>query len=704
MIKENQKFNESVNENSALLVELREKLPQFFTSDKYDENGKLIEQGAFDFAKFSREMDKENISRELSSGYTMEWTGKQLAKKQAGERSETVIVPDVKHNERPENAKSENLFFTGDNLEVLRHLQTNYQNSVDFIYIDPPYNTGSDGFVYPDKFEYSDEKLKEEFSLNDDELKRLKSIQGRATHSAWLTFMYPRLYLAKKLLKDSGVIFVSIDDNEQANLKLLMDDIFGEGDFIGQFLWNKTSTPPSLSKDIRKKYEYIFSYQKSPARDWGFSSGLTDGGDAPLINGSNKEGVLTFNKEDVEFRFNGSFKSGKYDKVDLLNDIEVINGKSNQNFSLRGKFKWIQETLMSEVQNGTTFVIKTDKFSIRYQRAEKSLKTPSNIINREESNVGTNEEANQEIRNYFNNLEVFNTPKPVSLVKYLLSMNKNKDLVALDFFAGSATTADAVMQLNTEDGGNRKFIMVQLSEPTFFIKEKHKPKPTRAKGEIKLDFKKMQDLDNVSRSFDLNLEGIKYYYLEKKEAFDAGYMTIDEISRKRIELAGEKIKFENPLTTENLDTGFKHYRVVKPNIMTIDKIEEFDPEKELLFSDDMVSPFSSDSLNVAGNASGLDTILTTWLVADGYKFNEPVETLTFANATAHYVAKSTLYIIDSDWSQAATEKLLNQIGTHKLNVNQIFVYEYSLGFTRLTELKTNVKQLSEPNVKVEVRG
>lgn len=669
MIKENQKFNESVNENSALLVELREKLPQFFTSDKYDENGKLIEQGAFDFAKFSSEMDKENISRELSSGYTMEWTGKQLAKKQSGERSETVIVPDVKHNERPENAKSENLFFTGDNLEVLRHLQTNYQNSVDFIYIDPPYNTGSDGFVYPDKFEYSDEKLKEEFSLNDDELKRLKSIQGRATHSAWLTFMYPRLYLAKKLLKDSGVIFVSIDDNEQANLKLLMDDIFGEGDFIGQFLWNKTSTPPSLSKDIRKKYEYIFSYQKSPARDWGFSSGLTDGGDAPLINGSNKEGILTFNKEDVEFRFNGSFKSGKYDKVDLLNDIEVINGKSNQNFSLRGKFKWIQETLMSEVQNGTTFVIKTDKFSIRYQRAEKSLKTPSNIINREESNVGTNEEANQEIRNYFNNLEVFNTPKPVSLVKYLLSMNKNKDLVALDFFAGSATTADAVMQLNADDGGNRKYILAQLPEPTF--DEKNGTKEARKGSEA---------------------------------AFDAGYMTIDEISRKRIELAGEKIKFENPLTTENLDTGFMHYRVVKPNIMTIDKIEEFDPEKELLFSDDMVSPFSSDSLNVAGNASGLDTILTTWLVADGYKFNEPVQTLTFANATAHYVAKSTLYIIDSDWSQAATEELLNQIGAHQLNVNQIFVYEYSLGFTRLTELKTNVKQLSEPNVKVEVRG
>ena len=124
------------------------------------------------------------------------------------------------------------MFFTGDNLEVLRHLQQNYANSVDFIYIDPPYNTGSDGFVYPDKFEYSDDQLKDMFALNDDELKRLKSIQGKATHSAWLTFMYPRLYLAKKVLKDTGVIFVSIDDNEQANLKLLMDEVFGEVSFV----------------------------------------------------------------------------------------------------------------------------------------------------------------------------------------------------------------------------------------------------------------------------------------------------------------------------------------------------------------------------------------------------------------------------------------------------------------------------------------
>lgn len=672
MIKENQKFNESVNENSALLVELREKLPQFFTSDKYDENGKLIEQGAFDFAKFSREMDKENISRELSSGYTMEWTGKQLAKKQAGERSETVIVPDVKHNERPENAKSENLFFTGDNLEVLRHLQTNYQNSVDFIYIDPPYNTGSDGFVYPDKFEYSDEKLKEEFSLNDDELKRLKSIQGRATHSAWLTFMYPRLYLAKKLLKDSGVIFVSIDDNEQANLKLLMDDVFGEGQYVASAP-RKTGAGAAATRsesELRKLNDYIFIYSRNKIK---FKQKIVGEKTYPFEDEHGKYNLAQFQATGSDST--RTARPNMYYPIYVLKDGTLTTIRPDydcktifpsQVNGLDGRWMWRPETFEKDNKRFINYQNEKLTRKVYYDESQDQTKYQAEKAWFEKF---PNKNGTTWVNELMGQKGLFSNPKPVELIKFLLNLVDNKDIVCLDFFAGSSTTADAVMQLNAEDGGNRKFIMVQLPEPTFNEKD-----------------------------------GTKIARKGSEAAFNAGYMTIDEISRKRIELAGEKIKSENPLTTENLDMGFKHYRVVKPNIMTIDKIEEFDPEKELLFSDDMVSPFSSDSLNVAGNASGLDTILTTWLVADGYKFNEPVEMLTFANATAHYVGKSTLYIIDSDWSQAATEELLNQIGTHQLNVNQIFVYEYSLGFTRLTELKTNVKQLSEPNVKVEVRG
>ncbi|MDT2948211.1 site-specific DNA-methyltransferase [Lactococcus lactis] len=478
MIKENQKFNESVNENSALLVELREKLPQFFTSDKYDENGKLIEQGAFDFAKFSREMDKENISRELSSGYTMEWTGKQLAKKQAGERSETVIVPDVKHNERPENAKSENLFFTGDNLEVLRHLQTNYQNSVDFIYIDPPYNTGSDGFVYPDKFEYSDEKLKEEFSLNDDELKRLKSIQGRATHSAWLTFMYPRLYLAKKLLKDSGVIFVSIDDNEQANLKLLMDDIFGEGGFVSEFIWQK-KTGAHDAKGVATVTESILVYSKETNKKiWNkIFSQNTDAHDEARYNCSDEYET----------------ERGKY-YLDTL-DRGGLSYSDSMNYSItapdgtkifpngRMKFEndgwiwqWSKDRLEWGIKNGFIEIsrskTKNSGWTVRYKNYllvdhdgipfEKS--SPFQNIIQDVLNT----EGTIELKNLLGN-KIFTNPKPVALIEKFISYYAKDDITVLDFFAGSATTAEAIFRINSEGKGNgkRRFIMVQLPEPTF---------------------------------------------------------------------------------------------------------------------------------------------------------------------------------------------------------------------------------------------
>lgn len=199
MLRDNDRYNEQVKPNSAFLNELKEKLPEFFTKD-----------GSFDMDKFKTQLKDKNIN-ELSEGYQLDFIGKDYARRQAGEMPGTVIVPDKEQN-HGEGKESKNLFFTGDNLEVLRHLQNNYQNKIDVIYIDPPYNTGSDGFVYPDSFEYSDDKLKEMFGLSDDQVERLKSIQGKSSHSAWLTFMYPRLVLAKRILSKDGTFFMSIDD------------------------------------------------------------------------------------------------------------------------------------------------------------------------------------------------------------------------------------------------------------------------------------------------------------------------------------------------------------------------------------------------------------------------------------------------------------------------------------------------------------
>ena len=216
LLRDNDRYNEQVKPNSAFLNELKEKLPEFFTKD-----------GSFDMDKFKTQLKDKNIN-ELSEGYQLDFIGKDYARRQAGEMPGTVIVPDKEQN-HGEGKESKNLFFTGDNLEVLRHLQNNYQNKIDVIYIDPPYNTGSDGFVYPDSFEYSDDKLKEMFGISDDQVERLKSIQGKSSHSAWLTFMYPRLVLAKKLLSEKGIFFISIDNNEQSNLREVLIEIFGEG-------------------------------------------------------------------------------------------------------------------------------------------------------------------------------------------------------------------------------------------------------------------------------------------------------------------------------------------------------------------------------------------------------------------------------------------------------------------------------------------
>lgn len=667
MLQDNRKLNQSVSPDTAFLEELRSKLPEFFTVDKYDEAGELLEAGGFDLQKFTSMLQDRNI-QELTSGYKLDFIGKDYAKKQAGERPTTVILPDKEHNAKPENRDSHNLFLTGDNLEVLRHLQASYQNAVDVIYIDPPYNTGSDGFVYPDKFEYSDESLQAMFGLSEEELKRLKSIQGRASHSAWLTFMYPRLWLAKRLLKDAGVMFVSIDDNEQANLKLLMDEIFGEGQFVGQFKWNKTSTPPSLSPKMRTKYEYIICYERNK-NDRKYVGGFIEGGDAPLLNRGNTKRDILFAKESVQFNFDGFYSAGSYDRVELKTDIVIKNGKADKDFILSGEFKWTQDTVDKEVnQLGTTFIIKSNRFSIRFLREETGTKRPTDIIS-SENQVGTNETAKSELVELLGK-DVMSYPKPTSLIKYLINFFEDKAITVLDFFAGSATTADAVMQLNAEDGGKRRYIMVQLPEPTFAT----------------------------------NSDGTEVARSGSDTAHKAGFRSIDEISRKRIELASQKIQSKEELT--DFDGGFKHYRVVSPTQQTLDDLDAIDLSdsqqlsllEEVDFSD-MVTPFSATGLGYAGSARGEETILTTWLLADGYGFDAQTEQLNLAGYQATYVDRSRLYLISSGWTSEQTKALVNRLGNHELTLQTLVIYAYSFELESLRELELALNQLdSKPEL------
>lgn len=647
MIKENMIYNQSVKPNTEFLEQLREKLPEFFTVSKNDE------EATFDLEKFQRALKEQNIE-ELSSGYQLDFIGKNYAKKQAGERPTTVIVPDKEHNNKPENKDSKNLFFTGDNLEVLRHLQQNYANSVDFIYIDPPYNTGSDGFVYPDKFEYSDDQLKNMFGLNDDELKRMKSIQGKSTHSAWLTFMYPRLYLAKKLMKDTSVIFVSIDDNEQANLKLLMDEIFGEESFITNFVWEKKKKPSFLNNNLGTKFEYITVYSKNRMNSQPFSVDMTtEGKKYPFNNSGNGMKVLEFPSGSIKFTKlkDGMVKaqdmsSGNI-KTKLLNDFKIEDGTNTDNVLLEGEWRYSQQKLDEFVKNESLITISSIPFRPNLTMAGGEIKKMHNLLTVDQYQVATNEDASEEFTKLMGG-NYFDFTKPSRLIKLLLKsyLYNNPNGIILDFFAGSSTTADAVMQFNIDESASSRYIMVQLPEPTKF----------------------------------------------DSSAYKAGYTSIDQISRARIEKAAAKIQSENPLSAEAQDFGFKHFRVVEPTQETLDKIE-YDDDLQLDMFDDMITAFSSESLEVEGNAEGFDTILQTYLVSDNYKFDVPIEMLDFGGIQLPYVNNQRIYIITNDWTAANTKALVNAIGKNEISVQTIVVYGYTIAMESLRELEIALNQL-----------
>jgi len=509
MEKINKQTPDLTSKNIAKITEL---FPNVIT-EKEDENGRIVK--AVDFDLLRQELSKD-IVEGGDERYRLDWPGKRRSILKANTPINKTLVPDKESSVDFDNTK--NIYIEGDNFVVLKILQESYLNKIKMIYIDPPYNTGKD-FVYKDDFKKTKEEYEEDLGVEDEEGGRLfknTDTNGRF-HSDWLSMMYERLVIARDLLKDDGVIFISIDDNEVHNLRKICDEIFGEENFITILKWNKTSTPPSLSKKIRHKYEFILCYEKKN-NNIEYIGGTSEGGDMPLLNDGNSIDILKIPKEKIIFNFDGEYSPGKYDRVELINKIIIKNGLSNEDLILKGPFKWKQENTNNEINEGTTFIIKTEKFAIRYVRDGLRNKKPSDIISKTECGVGTNEDGNKEIGELFGE-NIMSFPKPSSLIKYLLKFVSFNDDIILDFFSGSATTAHSVMKLNAEDGGNRKFVMVQLPEKTD----------------------------------------------EDSEAYKAGYKTIPEIGRERIRRAGKKIVEENADKLKEretpLDIGFRAYKV-----------------------------------------------------------------------------------------------------------------------------------------------
>jgi adenine-specific DNA-methyltransferase len=421
-----------------------------------------------------------------------------------------------------------NLFIEGDNLDALKLLQETYLGKVKMIYIDPPYNTGND-FIYEDDFAETCDGFLKRSCQKDAQGNRLVAnteANGRF-HSDWLSMMYPRLKLARNIMHEQGIVFVSIDDVEQDNLKKICGEIFGHANFIAQFVWVKKKKGSHLSKTSRSMTEYVLCYAKNIMSVELFGEDAYLDKQQPLAKRTNAHKILRFGAGIVQTTLpDGQYEAGRRGEgssaLVFRSALNVQGGVVRSPVEVEGPFIWTQDKLDLEISRGTT-VFLSNRFGFNVLKADQDekIKRPSSLIDAR-VNVGTNEDAYREAMALFGTEGVMSYPKPVSLVHYLVNAVTyfDRSAMVLDFFAGSSTTAHAVMQLNAEDGGNRQFIMVQLPEACD----------------------------------------------PQSEAFKAGYPTIAEISKERIRRAGARIRQENPLMASQLDIGFRVLKVDSSNM------------------------------------------------------------------------------------------------------------------------------------------
>jgi adenine-specific DNA-methyltransferase len=357
-----------------------------------------------------------------------------------------VLKEDVSKGIENGRENPNHILIEGDNLNALTALTYTHEGKIDVIYIDPPYNTGNKDFVYNDSYVDSEDSYR---------------------HSKWLSFMDKRLRLARRLLSDKGVIFISIDENELGQLKILGDEVFNSNNFVGQWNWFKAATPPALSKKIKRNIEYILSWQKGGNNEVFRGVQKVSSSNDPFTKPQNSFKILTFPSQSITCKFeDGLYPAGVYgtDKFpnEMLDDLIVENGKNKNAVRFRNRFIWVQTTLDSNIFKGLNIEL-SRRLVLSYKRNEYSPEVPPNFI---DASVGvdTTENAGRHLAEIFDGIQPFDYPKPVSLIKYILNFPCHDDIAILDFFAGSGTTLHATMQLNAEDGGHRQCILVTNNE------------------------------------------------------------------------------------------------------------------------------------------------------------------------------------------------------------------------------------------------
>ena len=542
--------------------------PSCFTEAADSKTGKIKRVVNFDTL---RQLLGDDAVEDAVEAYEFNWVGKQEARAEVLRPINKTLRPVKEDSVDWDN--TQNLYIEGDNLEVLKLLQKSYLGKVKMIYIDPPYNTGND-FVYHDDFArtQAEEDL---FAGNVDELGnryRKNTDSNGKYHSDWCSMIYSRLMVARSLLTEDGVIFISIGVEEFATLKNICNEVFGDNNFVEVFSWVKTSTPPSLAVKSRKTNEYILCYEKNK-NNIKYNGELLDGGDQPLLNTGNAESVLIFPKDKVIFKPK-AFPNGVYepyckDRVSLLDRIEIIDGKATTDFRLKGEFKWTQSFFDDEVKNGTTFIIKTDNLSVRFIREGEGYKRPTNfikekitspVIDKPGVGVGTNENASSYLTSLMDGKNVFSYPKPVSLIKYLTNfICKDSDIV-MDFFSGSGTTADAVWRYNVENKETAlKYILVQLPE----------------------------NLDENLKTADANSRELLLNGIQLLNGINKPHK-LTELAKYRLAKTIDCIKQENPDCQQDL--GFRVFRVDESNFEDVERTpKEYNQDQLDLFLNNVKS-------------------------------------------------------------------------------------------------------------------
>ena len=460
--------------------------------------------------------------------YEFNWVGKQAARAEVLQPTKKTLRPVKEDSVDWDN--TQNLYIEGDNLEVLKLLQKSYLGKVKMIYIDPPYNTGND-FVYHDDFAMSaDEYAEASGSVDELGNKYIKNMDSNGRfHSDWCSMMYSRLMVARTLLTEDGVIFISIDDNEQKNLKNLCDEVFGCNNFLAQVVWERAFSPINLMKHFSPSHDYILCYANDISKAVCHGIGRSDEANDRYSNPDNDpRGV--WSSSDISVG------------PPVQENIYTITTPSGRNVEPPAGRSWrlSRKAFRERLEDNRIWFGPNGDNTPRIKRFLSELRkagiTPMTIWKHTE--VDHSQGATQKLAKLFDGKKYFDYPKPVTLIERCLQLYSDKDSIILDFFSGSGTTAHAVMQLNAEDGGNRQYIMVQLPEET----------------------------------------------PEDSEARKAGYNTIPDIAKERIRRAGKKIKEESPLTTADLDTGFRVFRLDEGNYEDVNRSpKEFKQDQLDLF-------------------------------------------------------------------------------------------------------------------------